>query len=171
MPVLVAIVGALISGVTYWFVWGRGMEHIDHWLSENRNTKRRLAARDSAQRAPLKSLRESRDGAVALMLLVAGERGEPTTEQLDAIKAEMASVLEYGDDIEARLVVVSHAVKSAPGPQAAVDELRDLLRSNLGRAELNELFLMLRKVAALHGGPTDGQERIIGYVERSLKGQ
>jgi hypothetical protein len=83
----------------------------------------------------------------------------------------MGSVLEYGDDIEARLVVVSHAVNSAPGPQAAVDELRDLLRSNLGRAELNELFLMLRKVAALHGGPTDGQERIIGYVERSLKGQ
>lgn len=169
MPALVAIVGAIMTGVMYWFIYGNGMEQVDHWLNDRRDTKRRLAARDAAGRAPLKAMTESRDGAVALMLLIAGERGEPTTEQLDAIKAEMRDVLEFGNDLEARLVLARHAVASVPSLQTAIDDLKDLFRSNLSKAELNELFIMLRKIAALHGGPTEGQERMIGYAERLLR--
>jgi hypothetical protein len=169
MPALVAIVGAIMSGVVYWFIYGKGMEQVDHWLNDRRNTKRRLAAREAAGRAPLKAMTESRDGAVALMLLIAGERGEPTTEQLDAIRAEMRDLLEFGDDLEARLAVARHAVASAPSIQAAIDDLKDLFRSNLSKAEVNELCMMLRKIAALHGGPTEGQDRMIGYAERLLR--
>ena len=169
MPVLAAIVTAIISGVAYWLVWGRGMEHLDHWLSDRRNTKRRLVAREQQQRAPLKAMTESREGAVALMLLVAKDRGEPTVEQVEAIKAEMRGVLEFESEIETRLILARHAVNSVPSAQTAVDDLKDLLRKNLSKAELNELFIMLRKIAALHGGPTEGQERIIGYAERVLR--
>lgn len=169
MPILIAVVGAVTTGILYWFMYGRGMEHADHWLSDRRNTKRRLAARDEQQRAPLKAMTESREGAVALMLLVAKDRGEPTTEQIAAIKAEMLGLLEFGDQAEARLIVVRHAVDAVPSAQTAVDDLKDLLRKNLAKSELNELVIMLRKIAALHGGPTEGQERIIGYAERVLR--
>ncbi|RDJ25015.1 hypothetical protein DWF00_17565 [Bosea caraganae] len=169
MPVLVAIVGAVMSGIMYWFIYGKGMETVDHWLNDQRNAKRRLAARDQLERAPLKAMTESREGAVALMLLVAKDRGEPTVEQIEAIKAEMRGVLEFGRDLEARLVVARHAVDAVPLAQTAVDDLKDLLRKNLSKAELNELFIMLRKIAALHGGPTDGQDRIIAYAERLLR--
>lgn len=171
MPVIAAVVGAIVTGLTYWVVWGNGLEHIDHWLRDGRNAKRRAAAIQEAASAPIRAIKESRDGAVALMAIVAGDRGELTAEQLEAIRAEMRDVLSYGDDLEQRLIVARHAVKSATSPENAVSDLRDLMQENLTRAEFNDLLVMLRKIAALHGGPTEGQERIIAFAERQLRRQ
>lgn len=175
MPVLAAIVGAITTGVIYWMIWGGGMEYVSHRLSAGSEQKRRelLARRRSeaeveARRTALKTLPESRDGAVALMCLVAGERGELTTEQLEMIRSEMRVVLEYGSDLEERLVLARHAVQAAPSKTIALMDLRDLLRPHLTRSECEELFAMLRRVAALHGGPTDGQERLIDEIERQV---
>jgi hypothetical protein len=168
MPVIAALVGAITTGLFYWIVWGNGGEVIDRWLSQRHDSKRRDAAGDAAQRAAIRSLTDSRDGAVALMAAVAQERGEPTPEQLAVIKAQMRDVLGYGADLESRLIAVQHAVKSAPTPENVVSDLRDMMQRALTKAEFNELFLMLRKVAALHGGPAEGQERIISFAERQL---
>jgi hypothetical protein len=169
MPALVAIVGAIMSGVVYWFIYGKGMEQVDHWLNDRRNTRRSLAAREAAGRAPLKAMTERRDGAVALMLLIAGERGEPTPEQLEAIRAEMRDVLEFGADLEARLVVARHAVASLPSSEIGIADLTGLMQSGLTKAEFNQLFIMMRRVAALHGGPTESQDRLLALAERQLK--
>ncbi|WP_342362412.1 hypothetical protein [Terrarubrum flagellatum] len=168
MPVIAAIVGAITTGLMYWFVWGNGMSHLDQWLYNKRNIKRRTAAIAEAQSAPIRALKESRDGATALMALVAHVRGEPTPEQLASIKEEMRDVLGYGDDLEARLIAARHAIGVAASPDSVVLDLRDLLQNSLTKAEFNQLFLMLRKVAALHGGPTEAQERIVAFAERQL---
>ncbi len=168
MPVIAAIVGAVVTGLFYWIVWGNGGQVIEGLLSDRRNARRRAVAVDAAQRAPIRALTESRDGAVALMAAVIHERGEPTPEQIAAIKEEMRDVLGYGADLEARLIAAQHAVKAAATPENVVSDLRDLMQASLNKAEFNQLFLMLRKVAALHGGPTEGQERIIAFAERQL---
>lgn len=168
MHIVGVLLTGIISGLTYWFVWGNGMEHVDFMLGRQRNAKRRALAVDQAKRAPLKAIQEPRDAATILMVLVASRRGEMTGEQEALILGEMASTLEYVDDVAASLAIARHAAANAPTPEVAVGELRDLLRKNLGRSEFNQLFLMLRKVASLHGGPTDEQEKLIAYAERTL---
>lgn len=175
MPIIATLVGAITTGVIYWMIWGGGMEYVSQRLRAGSEQKRRelLARRRAeseaeARRTALKTLPESRDGAVALMCLVANERGEPTTEQLDLIRSEMRVMLEYGGDLEERLVLARHAVKASPSKTIALMDLRDLLRPHLTRGEFDELFAMLRRVAALHGGPTDGQDSLIGEAERQL---
>lgn len=164
----VAIVTAILSGVTYWFVWGNGMEQLDHVLGRKRNAKRRAIAIDEAQRAPLKAIEEPRDAATVLMVLVATRRGEMTGEQEALILEEMRTTLEYEGDVAGRLAVARHAATCAPSPHVVVTVLRDVLRKHLARAEFNQLSMMLRKIAALHGGPTEEQEKLIAYAERTL---
>lgn len=175
MPVIAAVFGAIATGVIYWMIWGGGMEYLSHRLSASGEqkrrellSKRRAEAEAEARRTALKTLPETRDGAVALMCLVAGERGEMTTEQLDLVRSEMRDVLEFGSDLEERLVLARHAVQLAPSKTIALMDLRDLLRPHLSKSEFGELFAMLRRVAALHGGPTENQERLIGEAERQL---
>lgn len=168
MHILALIVTASISGLTYWLVWGNGMEHIDFMLGRHRNAKRRAMAIDQAQRAPLKAIEQPRDAATVLLVLVATRRGEMTGEQENLILEEMTSTLDYGDEVRESLAIAKHVAANAPSAEVAVSELRGVLRKNLARAQFNELFLMLRKVAALHGGPTDEQDKLIGYIERTM---
>jgi hypothetical protein len=175
MPIIAVLLGAIVTGTIYWMLWGGGMAYVSQRLDakgeeKRRETlrRRRIESEQEARRVGLRSLPESRDGAVALMCLVAGERGELTTEQLDLIRAQMRDVLEFGTDIEERLVVAKHAVQAAPSRTIALTDLRELMSPHLTRAEYAELFLMLHRLAELHGGPTDAQERLIGEAERLL---
>lgn len=175
MPVIAAIVGAVFTGVIYWMLWGGGMEYLRDSLASHGQQKyreklqqRRAEAETEARRVALRTLPETRDGAVALMCLVASERGEPTSEQLDMIRSEMKVMLEYGADLEERLALARHAVSRAPSRTMAMLDLRDLMRPHLTGAEFGEFFAMLRRVAALHGGPTQGQENLMAEAERTL---
>lgn len=164
----VAIFTAILSGVTYWLIWGNGMEQVDYMLGRKRDAKRKAVAIDEAGRAPLKAVEEPRDAATILMVLVATRRGEMTGEQEALILEEMRTTLEYEEDLPGHLSVARHATSNAPSPQVVVTVLRDVLRRHLSRTEFNQLSMMLRKVAALHGGPTEEQEKLISYAERTL---
>ncbi len=172
MPVIAAIAGAVLTGILYWLMWGKGLEYIEQRWQSGRDRKRDLAAREasflSRRIAPLRSVSDARDAGTILMCLVAGQRGVPTPEQRAEIERHMADVLELGGEVPQRLSFAMFAAEKATVPDEAVDALAPLLRERLDRAECNELLDMLSRVAEVHGGPVPEQEKLIARVERAL---
>jgi hypothetical protein len=172
MPVIGAIVGAIMTGFMYWLFWGRGLEYIDHRLSNAANAKRsrqqRALAEERRRTAPLRDVSDPRDAAAILMFLVAGQRGVPTPEQVAVITGEMTGLLALGDEIPERLALARFSAETAGSFDHAFEALGPLLRDRLTPAERAELVAMLRKVADVHGGPTPDQERAVGYADRYL---
>jgi hypothetical protein len=172
MPILVAIFGAVMTGVMYWVIFGNGREVINAWLDE-RNEKAKLErdaesamrARALEARAPLKALNDPRDAAVALMVAIAEARGEMTPEQAEVIRARMQNVLDIVKDVDDRLAVAKHAARRAGSPEVVMDEGLPFFREALTESEQDDLLAMLNAVAAVHAGPTDRQAQLIARLE------
>lgn len=168
MPFLIAMAGALTTGLIYWIRYGDGMAHIDQALRDWRTGRRRAASEKAFGLAPLRSLRHAADAAGVLMVLVARLRGELTPEQEARILARMEAVTEPGDDLGTRMSVIRHAAAQAPDPNAAIQSLAPLLRDRLTRTERDDLCEMLEDVAGVHQGPTDAQAAYIERIRRAL---
>lgn len=175
MPVIGAIFGAIVMGLIYWLMWGGGMSYIDARLNQRRdrlrheeNVRRRVEGEQEAANAPLRSLTDPREAATVLMVAVAMTRGEITPEQIDAISDQMRDVLQFGGDLDHRLSFCRYAAQRTEAPETAIDELAPLLRKSLESAEQAELRRMLEYVTALHGGPTDRQERFVELAMRRV---
>jgi hypothetical protein len=172
MPVIAAVPGAVLTGIFYWLVWGKGLDYIELRWRESRDRKRdearRIAALVSKRSAPLRSIEDARDAAGLLMCLVARQRGVPTPEQKAAIEQQMTEVLDLGGEVPQRLSLAMFAAEQGSVAEEAVDALAPLLRSRLDRTECNDLLDMLNRVAEIHGGPTVEQEKLIARVERAL---
>lgn len=172
MPVVLAIVSALISGTFLWLVWGGGFAYVDHRLRERESRKaKERRARDTDQRerlVPLQNVTDPRDAAVTLMVLVAQLRGVATPEQIAAIEHEMTTVLELSADVPTRLGYARFAAEQVPSAAAGIDGLAPRLRQHLTRAERADLIGMLTRVASIHGGPTEKQQGAIERLERLL---
>jgi hypothetical protein len=168
MPVLVAIVGAVATGLMYWLLWGKGLEYIDYRWQEKRDAKRRAEALADRRRAPLRAMTDAREAATVLMLMIAMQRGVPTPEQTAAIEREMRAILGLDKEAGARLASARFAAEQAPSFEVAVEDLAALLRGKLEGREWDDLFGMLERVAALHGGPTLEQQRAISLARRRL---
>src|SRR5215210_3632689 len=101
-----AIFGAVVTGLMYWLIWGKGLEYLEYrWraaATNRRDEKNRAEAQARQRMAPLHSIQDSRDAATALMIGVAQERGVITPEQIMAIKREMGDVLGLFEDRPAR---------------------------------------------------------------------
>lgn len=173
MPVIAAIVGAVLMGLFYWLIWGQGLQYIDMRLRESRDRKRnaqnRAKAIENQRLAPLRSIADARDAAAVLMVLVARERGVPTPEQTAAVEREMREVLGFGAELDTRLAYAKFAAEQAGSAEDAVDVLAPLFHAKLTPDEREDLFGMLRRVAEVHNGPTGTQERAIEYAERRLR--
>lgn len=168
MPFLIAMTGALATGLIYWIRYGDGMAHIDQALRDWRTGRRRAASERAFGLAPLRALRHAADAAGVLMVLVARLRGELTPEQEARILARMETVTEPGDDLGTRMSVIRHAAAQAPDPDAALQTLAPLLRDRLTRTERDDLCEMLEDVAGVHQGPTDAQAAYIERIRRAL---
>jgi hypothetical protein len=168
MPIIATIVGAIATGLMYWLIWGKGLEYIDYRWQEKRDAKRRAEALADKRRAPLRAISDAREAATVLMLMIAKERGVPTPEQIAAIEREMREVLELGRDAGVRLTGARFAAEQAPSFEFAAEELTPLLRGKLEGGEWEQLFGMLERVAAVHGGPTPEQERGIALARRRM---
>lgn len=174
MPIIAALLGAVVTGLIWWIMFGRGLEYIEYRLGEWGAVRRgrklaedRKVAVQQQRMVPVRSITDPREAATLLMLLVAGAWGLPTPEQMAAIEQQMAEVLGFeAGDLQARLAYARHAAEQAPSPEEAVDAAARLLREKLTRAERDDVRPMLDRVAVLHGGPSDAQERII---ERTLR--
>ncbi len=168
MPIIAAIIGAVMTGLFYWFMFGGGMAYIDTRLRERDKRKQRAALPAKQEAAPLRSLQDPREAAVILMIAVALARGVPTPEQLDVVRDQMRDVLGFAADLSGHFAYCRFAAEQAPSPEGTIDDLADLLRRSLNRDERIELGSMLERVAALHGGPTERQERFVSLVLRRV---
>lgn len=169
MPILIALAGALVTGLIYWVRYGNGMQHIDHAVRDWRTARRRRASERQIRSAPLRSLRNSVDAAGVLMALVARQRGVRTPEQESEILTQMRDVTDPNDDLATRMVVIRHAAdQAAPDPDLAIRSLAPLLRDRLTQGERDDLCRMLTAVATVHQGPTESQNRFIEQVRRAI---
>lgn len=173
MPILVAIVGAVATGFMYWLLWGDGLAYLEHRLGSAWAGKRRARMLAAAERsralAPLAAVDDPRDAAGVLLFTVARARGTPTPEQEDAIATELRDVLGFGAEVDRRMAYARFGAGTGLPPVDVVDTLAPLLRKKLARAERADLSAMLARVAAVHGGPTDAQARVIELLDAALK--
>lgn len=171
MPILIALAGALASGLIYWVRYGDALVHLDHALNDWRRGRRRRAGELQLRTAPLNSLRNPADAAGVLMRLVARLRGVPTPEQEAEILARLRDVTDSTeDDLKTRMAVIRHAADQAPDPSMALRSLTPLLRDRLTGPERSDLMRMLQAVACVHQGPTEAQERFVEEVRRAILG-
>lgn len=171
MPVIAAVVGAVMTGLIYWFMYGNGMEQIDRYLGDRRNAKLRVKSEAAFKAAPLRAIKNPADAAGVLMQIVALVRGTPTPEQEAAIEHQMRTIIPVGDDLAARMAYIRHAAAQATDADTAIDHLAPLLREKLDASERDDLERMLEAVAVVHHGPTDRQERLIARAVRVLAEQ
>lgn len=176
MPIIAALLGAIMTGVVWWLMFGRGLDYIEHRLQargEARRARQAVEGRKTATRqlllAPVRAITDPREAAALLMVLVAKARGLPTPEQMAAIEQQMVTVLGLQPgEVAARLAYVLHAADQAPSAEDAVEAASRLLRTALTPAEREDVRAMLDQVAALHGGPSDAQERLVALTLRRL---
>ncbi len=166
MPILLAIIGALGTGLTYWFVFGNGQEVLAEWMRSNRDNKRRAVARHIQATAPMKAITDPRDAAIALMVAVAGIRGDLTPEQEAVIASHVSGTLALGGEVEKRIALAKFAAREAPSPLDAIEAVRALLQASVGPDERRQLGVMLEAVAKVHGGPSEAQER---FIENAIR--
>lgn len=173
MPVLLAILGALFSGLFMWVVWGNGMEVIHHYLDlraekKKREKDTRLAVESRVQRsrAPLRSITDPREGALALLTKLAMLRGEITMEQNVLLSRYASERFNLPGKPEHHTTLAAFAVSAVEGYSAVIDDLAPLFREQLNEAEAADLFAMMWEMAKLHGGPTEPQLRMVERLAR-----
>lgn len=175
MHIIGAILGAIMTGLFWWIIFGNGKEAID-MLLDKRNAENRakksaensLAAREQERRAALRAISDPREAATAVMVAVAESRGTVTDEQTAEIKAQMRTVLGFADALDHHLSVAQHASRRAAVPATVIDETAQLFQSHLDARERGELVAMVDAVAKLHGGPTEAQASLIERLRRAL---
>jgi len=175
MHIVGALLGAVLTGLAWWVMFGNGREAIDMWLDRRADAEKAgagaadsLRARESEKRAPLRALTDPREAAVAVLVAISEARGTLTDEQRREIFAQMRIVLGYDDKLDHVFAVAQHASRSAAAPATVIDETAALFERWLDERERGELVGMAEAVAALHGGATDGQALLIRKLARRL---
>jgi hypothetical protein len=167
MPVILAIIGAVSTGLTYWFVFGNGGEVLSQWLRDRRDGKRRAEARHIQSTAPMKAISDPRDAAIALMVCVASIRGDITPEQEAVIRKHIGETLGLDKEIDKRLTIAKFAAAQSPSSIDSIEAVKGTLQNSVGVDERQQLGAMLTETAAVHGGPSEAQQRFIDNVIRA----
>jgi hypothetical protein len=167
MPVIIAIIGAVGSGLTYWFIFGNGQEVLSQWMHERRNDKRRAIARQTQGNAAMKAITDPRDAAISLMVALASIRGDLTPEQETVITGHVRDTLNLAGEADKRFTIAKFAASQSPSPGDAIEAVKGLLQASIGPDERQQLGRMLEDVAKVHGGPSESQQRFIESAIRA----
>lgn len=175
MPVIVAIIGALMSGLMMWMIWGNGIQVVNAWLDgragkakEKRDAIAIADAREKAARAPLRSIADPRDAALVLLSKLALLRGDITAEQNVLLSRFVTTRFGFDGKPEHRTAWAAYTARSGGEAEIIVAELLPLFDETLPPEAVDDFFLMLDELAALHGGPTDAQTHLIVHLARKL---
>lgn len=175
MPVILAIIGAMFSGLVMWVIWGNGMEVINHWIDQHaaktkaqKDAKAIAEAKDRAASAPLRAIEDPREAALVLLSKLAMLRGEITAEQNLALSKIAMDRLGLSGKPEHHTTLAAFAAKASKDADSLVADLTPLFHTRLNGEEMDDLFAMLGEIAGLHGGPTEAQERMIDRMHSRL---
>jgi uncharacterized tellurite resistance protein B-like protein len=175
MPVILAILGALMSGLVMWMVWGNGIQVINHWLDASaekskaeKDAKAIAEAREKARRAPLRAIEDPREAALVVLTKLAMLRGEITAEQNLALSKIAADRLGLEGKPDHHTTLAAFAARAAGDGASVVADLSPLFHVRLSREEKRDLFAMLDEIAALHGGPTEAQGAMIERLAKRM---
>lgn len=173
MPVVMAILGALFSGLMMWVIWGNGMQVINHYLDLRAEKKKRekdtllaLENRVTKARAPLRAITDPREAALALLTKFAMLRGEITMEQNVMLSRFASERFNLPGKPEHHTTLAAFAVSGVEGFSAVIDDLAPLFRSTLTPDEVADLMAMMSDMGKLHGGPTEQQLRMMERMAR-----
>lgn len=176
MPVIGAIIGAILSGLFMWLVWGNGMQIIQQWLESRARNAKALKdanaiadARDRAKRAPLRAIEDPREAALILLVHLARLRGELTREQRECISALASGHLGLTERPQHHIALAEFAARQVGNGDEVVSDILPLFYARLSPEEISDLFGMLDELAALHGGPTDAQSAMIERTKKRLE--
>jgi hypothetical protein len=103
-----------------------------------------------------------------MIQVAALKRGMLTLEQGAVIEREMREVLGFDQEAPTRFAIARFATEQVASAEDAISTLAPLLRRNLTASERKDLSAMLRRVAEVHGGPTDLQTRAIRSTQQRL---
>jgi hypothetical protein len=170
MPYVLAILG-LIAGAGYWY-WslsraGEAASHAVDAAQRMRGAWRRKKFRDKANMSALTAIKDPVTGAGVMMAAIALARGplEPSTEA--AIRMELGEVM-GGKDISETFIYAKWAAEQTDDPNLVSLRLAQLWKDSLSENERRELAAMVRRIAALHGGPDDLQREALALLTRRL---
>jgi uncharacterized tellurite resistance protein B-like protein len=175
MHIVGALLGAILSGLFLWVVWGNGREVIGMWIDKyNAGVRAKkdavaiAANRRKALAAPLRAIDDPREGALVVLMRVCLARGEVTPEQREVIAAIAREKFDLTERVEHHLSLAEFAAKQAPSSEDVINSLVPLFHDRLTDDERGDLLLMLDQVASLHGGPTDVQETFVARFRTKL---
>src|SRR5262245_33085577 len=156
MPVIILVVSTLAFWLIYWFIRMDGLEHIAGIFDARRREAQRLKSREAQRVAPLKPVDDPRDAATIVMLLIARNGHDPTTEHSAAIQDTDRSVFGCDRDLTERITQARFIAGRADNFDQAAGVFADMLNKRLTADERLHLIDMVGDVARIEG-PTEAQ--------------
>lgn len=168
MPIIVAVLGALLLWVAFWFVRFGGVRMLRARAAQRKEEERKQAACDSAKLAHLRAMTDPRDAAAVLMLLIARHESDPTREQIALIEDKLRSVFGFDAELTERMTQARFVARQTEDFAQAVGIYRSVFQVQLTDDERRQLIDMLEDVARAEGGPSEGQTDAIAMLKRAI---
>jgi hypothetical protein len=166
MPIVAVILFCAAFWVLYWFVQMGGVEHFRERAARRKEEARKAEARELDRTACLRAVEDPRDAATILMLLIA-RGGDPTPQQIAAIRQTITEVFGCAGDLDERMTQARFIAGSADSFDDAAKIFSDLFRKRLTGSERRELVDMVEEVARLDG-PSPTQTEAIELLHRRM---
>jgi hypothetical protein len=166
MPIVAVILLTAAFWVLYWFIQMGGVEHFREKAARRKEEARKAEARERDRTACLRAVKDPRDAATVLMLLIA-RGGDPTPQQIAAIEHTIVTVFGFEADRVERMTQARFIAGSADSFDQAAKIFAGLFRERLTRSEQVELIDMVQEIARLDG-PSPMQTAAIEGLHRRV---
>jgi uncharacterized tellurite resistance protein B-like protein len=166
MPIVAVVVLTAAFWVLYWFVQMGGVEHFREKAARRKEEARKAQARELDRTACLRAVKDPRDAATILMLLIA-RGGDPTPQQIAAVEQTLRTAFGFEAERVERMTQARFVANSAQNFDEAAKIFSDLFKERLTRDERVELVDMVREIARLDG-PSPAQTAAIEALHRRI---
>lgn len=168
MPVIAAVLSALMGWLVYWLIRLDGIDAIAAQFSAAARARRAQRNRDAEAKVAVRSVTEARDGALALLIKI-GSVDHALLPGAKAIIDDTAStVFGYGEKLVDHQTFAEYVARNTPSFSVLFRELAALFNKQLSASEKQDLIGLLRKVAEAAGGMTPAREAMIDEVRTRL---
>jgi uncharacterized tellurite resistance protein B-like protein len=166
MPIVAVVLLTAAFWVLYWFVQMGGVEHFREKAARRKEEARKAEARELDRTACLRAVKDPRDAATILMLLIA-RGGDPTPQQIAAIEQTLRTAFGFDAERVEHMTQARFVANSAHSFDEAAKIFSDLFKERLTGDERVELVAMVREIARLDG-PSPMQAAAIEALHRRV---